>query len=306
MKLKPLNIPVNVGVSGHFKMVAVKPDGTERFLAEFDNLITDIGLNRLGTGNAATWLQVGSGNATPLVSNTALANRIAGTSTVGLNTWVNPAGSAPYFGTQRRRFDFAIGAAAGNLSEVGVGWATSGSLFSRALILDAFGDPTSITVLADEILQVTYDCRLYAPVGDTNFDLTIGGVVHACVLRAAGANQIYWHGYGVLDAAPQMYVTPYAGPIGTELQIPSGTQGSGKQAVADPYVNNSLQRTALLSYGLAEGNISGGIGAMLITHDTSGQYPFGAFQVSFNPKIQKDNTKLFTMNFVRTWSRYTP
>ncbi len=45
---------------------------------------------------------------------------------------------------------------------MGIGWNAnpSGALFSRALIVDAEGDPTTIAKLADEQLDVEYEFRV--------------------------------------------------------------------------------------------------------------------------------------------------
>ena len=148
--------------AGWFKIEATRPDGTRRVLADwFPNLILNGGLDRMGANpDYLSWCQVGSGSTAPVAAQTALVNRIAGTSTQQNNVSGAQA-SAPYYGWYRRTYRFAQGVAAGNLSEVGVGWATSGSLFSRALILDGGGSPTTITVLSDEVLDVTYELRRY-------------------------------------------------------------------------------------------------------------------------------------------------
>ena len=128
-------------------------------LAEFDNLITNNGMNRLGeTGDVFNFCFVGTGNTPPAFTDTALANKIA-TNSASISG--NPTATTvfPYTSTSTFNYPFALGEVVGNISEVGTGWRISESnygLASRALILDQNGLPTTITVLADEILQVQY------------------------------------------------------------------------------------------------------------------------------------------------------
>lgn len=72
----------SIGLTGHFKMTVGGGKRGRVVLAEFDNLILDAGLNRLGTGAIATHIQVGTGSSTPTVSQTALDAFVAQTSTV--------------------------------------------------------------------------------------------------------------------------------------------------------------------------------------------------------------------------------
>ncbi len=93
-------------------------------------------------GDYMSTCMVGSGNAAPAETDTALQARA---STSNINVQSNNSNVSPRYGWRRRTFRFAAGAAAGNLSEVGVGWTTT-AVFSRALILDGSGNPTTITV----------------------------------------------------------------------------------------------------------------------------------------------------------------
>ena len=114
----------------------------------------------------------GTGNSTPVVSQTILDNQ-TGVSSSGIETYGSTT-SSPYYGYKIFTFRFNQGIAAGNISEIGVGWSgtTPLQLFSRTLIKDINGDPTTITVLADETLDVIYELRLYAP----ETDLIVSGL----------------------------------------------------------------------------------------------------------------------------------
>ncbi|HIQ53190.1 MAG TPA: hypothetical protein EYH51_08015, partial [Pseudomonas pachastrellae] len=180
---------IHEDAEGWYKFEAVRPDGTKRVLADwFPNLITDAGLERMASNS--DWLgycQVGSGNNPPNVLDTALANRVGSSNTAQASASGAQA-EEPYFCWQRRTVRFAEGVAAGNLSEVGMGWTSSGNLFSRALILDSEGNPTTITVAADEILDVTYEFRFYPRLTDVTGSVTLTGNIagtYDYVMRAA-------------------------------------------------------------------------------------------------------------------------
>jgi len=297
--------PVIGSLAGRFKMEAIKLDGTRRLVADwFDNLILDQGLNRLGTGPVISYVHVGSGATAPVAANTAMQTFVAATNTQTTGAVDGTQPTPPYYGWRRWVFRFPAGAAAGNLSEVGVGWATGANLFSRALILDGVGVPTTKTVLSDEYLDVTYELRLYPPTVDQTFQLTIGGIVYDFTLRAANVTSNNWHvntlasTFGV-DNNGAFSMNPYPGPIGTITQLPSGSAAAGGSLILNAYSNNSLKRTGKFTFGLTAGNVPGGIGAFSLTS------PIGAFQVGVTPVIPKDATKVFTMDVEYTWARKT-
>src|SRR5690606_4774599 len=69
---------------------------------------------------------------------------------------------------------FGQGQAAGNLSEIGIQHtSTSGPLWSRALILDGQGNPTTITVLPDDFLTCYYTLRIMIPKEDAVFHIDV-------------------------------------------------------------------------------------------------------------------------------------
>ena len=285
--------------AGWFKLEAIRPDGTRRVLADwFPNLILNGGLDRMGANaDYLSWCQVGSGSTAPVATQTALVNRIAGTNTH--QSSVNGAqASAPYYGWHRRTYRFAQGVAAGNLSEVGVGWATSGSLFSRALILDGGGSPTTITVLSDEVLDVTYELRRYPGTVDLTGTVVLDGVTHNWVSRAAGVTDSQF--WGEIGAMALGLAVSYNGDIGavTALQ-PSGTS-STLSATPLEYSSGSYTRAYTVSAGLNDGNLSGGIRSILIRSNPEGA---GRYQIQFDPAIPKDNTKVLSLTIQHTWAR---
>lgn len=298
-------------VQGHYKLTIRGPRGA-RVAAEFPNLILNAGLDRMGNGVA--WLtncQVGSGSTAPDPAQTGLVSFIAAAAASPAPTNVDSyvPGPPPYHQLVRT-YRFPDGTAAGNLSEVGVGWATSGSLYSRALILDGSGNPTTITVLSDETLDVQYTLRIYPPTTDHETTLNIAGDNYTVVTRSCLVGTA-WRLSSLIAGA----LSPRAAGTGTHLAYGSGStlgaitsrpSGSGLQAsgVTTPsYTNGSYFREAVTSYGLST-NPSGGIkcvetvwGAQSVTGNAI------VSQTSFDPIIPKDNEKIFTFTTRLSWAR---
>lgn len=302
-----MNPNVEIELAGRYRMIVTRPDGTQRDSGWFDNLITEIGLNRIGSGGVGEFIAVGSGSAAPTFADTSLQALVATSTNVQRNESGAQAAS-PYYGWYRRTVRFAAGQAAGNLSEVGLGWSGSAEarpVFSRALIRDANGDPTTITVLGDEVLDVLYEMRLYPPMVDQEFNITVSGVVYACVMRASTVTSGSWSPWNLFDSGSQLpyNITAFQGPLGTILEGPSGQTGGTPTANPKPYANNSLKRGYSASWGLDTGNVPGGIGVFQLSPWSQGN--LGLWQVSVTPKIQKDNTKILSMDFDLSWTRKT-
>ena len=291
-------------LEGWYKLTAIRPDGTERPLTGwFQNLITDYGLNRMGAGTFIEYVMVGTGNTAPVVADTGLQSFVASTSFT-YSSAVGASSSAPYYGYTRRTWRFAAGAAAGNLAEVGVGHQnTNGGLFSRALILDLLDQPTVITVLSDEYLDVTYELRCYAPTVDSSYSADVGGVTYSCISRASSVTspdhwRPDWGQVGFRSVFGSIH-TVYAGTINGVTSTPSGVSGGGVLgATNQTYSNNSLYRDMTIDMGLDHANISGGIRSTVMNTT------LGSFQTQFSSSIPKDNTKVLALSYRVSWARH--
>ena len=282
---------------GYYKIEAVKPDGSRRLLADwFPNLILDSGLDRMGANaDYLNWCQVGSGSTAPASTQTTLVARVAGTSTKQSNVSAN-SGAAPFFARQTVTFRFAAGVATGVLAEVGVGWATTGSLYSRALILDALGNPTTITVLADESLDVTYELRIYVWTESTTGIIALKGITHDVLHKSAIAAQWLIAGGKASDTSPS--VTAFTGQVSEDITgSPSGTNISSATISAAAYTPGALARTLNITAGLTQWNNASGIGAIRIAAG------WGQWQIGFTPNIMKTASDILTLQVRHSWGR---
>lgn len=180
---------VNIGISGHFHLVLRKASGEVKQELEFDNLITDNGLRAIITGNFGTSnAHVGTGTATPTFSDVKLANPLAQTN-AGSNTGVTyRSRTEPPFWTQMSiKRTFAPGVGTGILTEIGMAPSADLNLVhTRTLIKDANGNPTSITKLADDFLDVTYTIRTAIPNADVPFSFQLNGETITGFIRPLG------------------------------------------------------------------------------------------------------------------------
>lgn len=153
-------------MTGRYKLVTKGATRGEIDHGWSDNAILDSGIARLlgVDGDVITHIQVGtSSTAVDPVNDKGLKNWLVGTGNTAVDSgksfgWNNSEG----FGWTRLTRQFGEGVAAGIIAEVGAGWAANGdTLFSRALITDGAGNPTTITVLSDEYLTVIYELRRF-------------------------------------------------------------------------------------------------------------------------------------------------
>lgn len=285
---------------GYYKIEAVKADGSRRILADwFPNLILNAGLDRMASsGDYLSACQVGSGSTAPIASQTSLAALVASTTTYQADTSAN-SGSSPFFARRTVTFRFAQGVATGVLAEVGVGWASSGSLYSRALILDALGTPTTITVLADESLDVTYELRMYAWAAETSGTISLKGVLHNTTLKSANAGE--WSLGGPFGSAlyTENRCFAYTGSPSVDISgSPSGTLITGNaSAVAASYTPGSYAITINITAGLTQWNNALGIGAI---RPLAG---WGRWQIGFSPNIMKTSSDILTLQVRHSWGR---
>jgi hypothetical protein len=299
-----------IGVKGRYRMRIRKPGQAPHIdTGWFDNLITDAGLNLMGTDSGfMTACQVGTDNTAPTNGDTALGARVDGHSWTDFSDSIQS--SSPWYGAGTVTYEFDPSASDVNLSEVGVGTATTGgTLFSRALIVDGGGSPTTISLLTGEILEVVYQLQLIPPTGDVVTTVTDPNTAtdHEVTLRACDVDVIRGtnSGWGVratsdgaVELGNEFSALAYTGAIGTIDAAPTGTQDGPGAVVTDAYVDASLERTGTITFGLSDANFAV---RSLKFHWRNG----GTWQAEFDPVITKDNTQTLAIGVSVTWDRTT-
>lgn len=302
----PTELP-RTRIAGFYKLEARKADGRMRPLTGwFPNLITNGGLDMLGIAtNFLGVCAVGSGNTAPSFTDTALQSLIASTSTTNFQV-PGAQSSSPYYGSLTTQYAFAIGAAAGNLSEVGVGTGAT-SLFSRALILDGGGSPTTITVLSSEALYVTYQFNQYVPLSDVTGTIVISGTSYGYTLRARNATNTSWAAQ--VSDSPGIYfpngsaAPVFNGTLGTITSSgPSGASAQASSVANNAYSAGSYTLSGTVTYGLTAGNVTGGVTAASFQFGTTSGSR-GLYQIGFGTAIPKDGSHVLTLSYSNSWAR---
>jgi len=276
-------------MSGHYKLEAFVPGNPKRVLAEFDNLITDFGLNYIA-GSYSEILKkcsIGTGNTLPAYSDTTLAAKKAET-TAYTDQFIS---STSDYLSYKKTFQFSVGAASGNLAEVGIG--TYENLFSRALIKDAQGNPTTIAVLPDEIQHVTWELRIAKPETVSGEVAIIGSGTHSYTLEVKEVSVIntYKNGYLVMGCR-----RPFFGAIA------SGYSEASVSVNNLNYVTNSFQKASKITANIHEANYPTGIGYVTFNlFEISGSYY--SVKAVFDPPIMKTNEQKLTLDVVVSWAR---
>lgn len=324
-----INLPT-FGMSGQFRLVVSKGPGERGVKHDtgfFNNLITDVGLNRIGTSTytgplvsatALTTFQntcgrfvVGAGSATPQITDTALQSPVAfASANVSLVSESSSYSRGWYELTVTH--EFGQGQAAGNLSEIGIQrTSASGPLWSRALILDGEGNPTTITVLEDEYLTCYYTLRIMIPQEDAVFNIDVDygddGIVPTVVtarpLRANDSD--ITRGWGFSCAKIGGSATGWSGLkfYSEGLASPTSNSPLGSSVTSSvygwqeiPYIDGSFVRYLTRTATLGELNSNNLSTAELFAL-------MGAWQINFNPPLQKNNTQTMQLTFGYSWAR---
>ncbi len=296
---------LNAGVSGRYKLVTRKVHDLDNAVGEleFDNLITDIGLERWATNKIGAKCFIGSGNAPPTVNDTALGAQLAAsTTTQNLQNW--KAYSAAERWTEATIcYRFQPGVTLNSIAEVGVGW--DGGLWSRALVRDVNGNPTTIQLLSDEVLDVYYTLRIQFP-ADVTGSIVLDGVTYDWVLRPADlATWPESYGYYFYYAfATGGVAKASTGSITQPNTAPDWAESSSTTTVA-AYVPGSRKRTMTFLFDLNDANVNI---KSIIVQLGSGYPPTMSWQLGFYQNgqsvgVPKVSSKRLTLTFDFAWGR---
>lgn len=321
-----MTLSLQARVSGRLRVQLLTAEGEVRVDSGwFNNLITNQGLDWFGafaytTFNSSGYATlpgmctVGTGNTAPAFTDTALV------SPLGIsNTWLSPGNYTTSYVTGPPDYisavgthTFTLGSIVGNIAEIGLGvqattGATTLSLFSRALIVDGGGSPTTIAVTSADQLVVTYELRMYLDLTDTSYSVTISGTGYSGVVRRSNSTTMNATVVVPIDKPNPGgvgYVSPiivfYNGTIGAVTSVPSGTASSNYNNAPQPsYTSGTYTKSYTFSFATGDANLSGGISAFVFKIGT-----FGQWQFSVSPAISKDATKTMTLQIAVSWARY--
>lgn len=313
-----INITGRVQLRGFYRLVVTDQEGKiTKDSGLMPNLVTDQGLDFFGTctpeatssRNAAfaNSCAVGTGNTAPTNSDTVLVNQLAmlNASDGGVMSGNTYTAGPPAYYQGQRSWQFAAGTATGNIAEIGVGPYYSGisslPLFSRALVVDSGGSPTVIPVLSTEALTVTYIFQLYTDLTDHAYTMSLSGTSYSGIWRLANCttppSQLGVGSQMGSFTNPILYV--FNGTIGSTSSSPGGSSSYVGITKITTYTPGSYFRGYTGSYTINQGNLSGGITAILWNLGIVPNY-----QMSVSPAIPKTASYNMTLNANISWSRY--
>lgn len=278
----------------------------------FHNLVLDSGLDRMGSGAWITGVAVGSSNEVPSPAQTSLGNVVAWSGTVQTSSSLTlQTTTAPYYWSWKITYRFAQGAAAGNLSEIGVGWGQN-NMWNRTLIKDLNGDPTTITVLVDEILDVSVEVRIYPPMADSVGVVELLDEADNPVQEITTTVRSYMGGADPFKPVIQpAEAVSFWGGVNMRAMLASGDMGAGMFTQPASIINGNLQNIVTRPYVSGSNKIVGyqhsGINENNGTHRSllmSSRLCF--FKFEYDPPIVKNNTQTMRHNFELSWGRYVP
>lgn len=302
-----MNVQINNSVGARFKLVARKAS-TEEITREtewFKNIVLDTGLSRMSAGTWIDRVRVGSGNSTPVASQTQLDNTIASTTTLlgGSESVSKQTTTSPYYVASKRTYRFAEGVATGNISEVGCGWGTGLDLWNRALVKDLSGNPTTITVLSDEFLDVIVEVRYYPTQSFSgNFNLLdkTGAIVSNHTFTGlpqfSENNTVFF----IKVSGGNTYL--YSGIMNNINTSPSSTLGNVLTSSTYP---SPKTLTCTSSFPLTTAN--GSIKTILQIFNTitnQGGSSGSAYKFEIDPPIVKTDQMVLSFTFSISWNRY--
>ena len=322
-----INVPLDMAGRYQLEIGKLDADGNEvpgsRRVAVpwFDNLITDGGLDQLGnvayTTDLIDYCRIGTGNTTPANTDTGLVAQVGATNTAGigaLGSGLSVDGTYIYRSVSKR---FLPGAVSGvNLAELAMASATTGQVFSRSLIKDTGGTPTTITLAADEYLDVIYELRLYLPANDQTASATIDGAANTVTIRYATKVQQLNNWAAALgypfDHRGTGGTAPYTLYDGVE-SLPESASGwyatsahaDGATVTIGSYTTGTHSKSLTLAFGPTVANFPTGIGCVLLGTSDGSNKPasLGPWAFGFSPKLNKTSTRKATVTVSFTWGR---
>ena len=319
----------NMGMTGEFRVVVKRADGSTKIDTGYQkNLILNQGLDFFGGGNGIDMMAycvIGSGNSQPSYTQNKLDTAVLGVSGTEYSTKddYNASTDGGLYKTNKvKKYSFSELSNV-NISELGLASTynntTTYFLCTRALIKDNQGNPTTITVLSGEILEIYYKLWIVYDVTDKTGTLSLldgvgGSTAYNYIARLAGVGGTNIGGsakYGngtvglALSAgAGNNSHAVYNGEIGAITGSPSGTSSeliSSSSVSTAAYILGSYKLQLTWSLSISEANFAIR-SALFYTKMAFWQIRFGS--VANDSPIVKTDTQTLTIPIEISWGRY--
>lgn len=314
----------NMGMSGEFRCVVKRADGSTKIDTGYQkNLILNQGLDFFGGGHDRNMMDscvIGSGNSQPSYTQNKLDTAVAGVSGATFSTKYDYDASRDgnlYKTNKVCKYSFT-GLNNVNISELGLASTYSNTsayyLCTRALIKDSQGNPTTITVLSGEILEIYYKLWAVYDITDKTGQMSVldgvgGSVTYNYKTRLAnvGLTDAFAKNIGFAMETRLMYwELRTSEPVDiTSAPYTSDYPNSDYPPVASSYTNSSYKRTYTYIAPVSlhnQGNRTLFLASGLTYHYMLWQIRFGS--VANDSPITKTNTQTLSLPIEFSWSRY--
>ena len=312
---------MQVGLYGEVKVIVKRADDTVRLdTGFFPNVITNLGLDAIGNNrDLFSFCAVGGGNSTPLNTNTKLDNFLAVGSQISSDSKFDydPVRDTEFYKCSRTVGYRFTGLDNKNISEVGLVddyRPELHSAFTRTLIKNSNGDPTVITVLSGEILELHY--RLWQVFDLKDKDQVVTAMIDGVEvpvnvkIRLAGVGSAnvsgYWGYHNVVGKGVAYAGGSYArfgtGEIGKITGLISGETSEFYSGMSwEAYQPSTYKRKFYVNTSITEA-----------VHPIRSFLFFtglGAYQVRFGTvagdlPIDKTKQDILQLGFEVSWGRY--
>ena len=318
----------NMGIAGEFRCVVKRADGSTKIDTGYQkNLILNQGLDFFGGGNGYNMMNycvIGSGNSQPNYTQNKLDATIigvTGTSWSYKNDY-NAATDGDLYKVNRvNKYSFS-GLNNINVSELGLAStysnATTYFLCTRALIKDSQGNPTTITVLNGEVLEIYYKLWMVSDVTDITGSLNvldgIGGITaynYKQRLASVGWNNSFASSIGsTIDILSSDYnngkssLFLYTDDLQNHLGQPSSANSLSSSNITtqkSSYVSGSYKIRLTINIPISSGN---GALRRILFATSMGTFQIRFGRVSDDAPITKTNTQTLTVPVEVSWGRY--
>lgn len=317
---------MNTGIAGEIRCIVKSKDGAVLTDTGYQkNMILNTGLDFFG-GNHGTdmfaYCLVGGSSTAPKETDKTLGSFVAAHSSIeGQDQGEEPylSGDSEYKVWYQKTYRFTD---LTNVSVTEVGLASSFEsaskyyLCTKALIKNTEGNPITITLKADEVLEISYRVWQVFGIADSVFNIKLTDDVGGskdykakCRLAGVGSEDAeYPSKVGrVLEADTSVASASYndfysyAGDYGSVTGLPTISMGSAASVTLSDYVEGSFTRDMSIFFGLDDARFP--VRSILVP--TS----MGTFQVQYgatqdDKPIPKSKNDTLTVPIRFTWSRY--
>lgn len=307
-----MNIQTGGKVSGVYGIKVLRNAGTDKEhledFGESPNMLLDGFFERFSSGNLDSYrwyMFVGTGTTPVDATQTQLVSQVGNNDQMVPRTNDNVKVGNDYIASTRAVAEWDIGDIVGNISEVGVrlGARMGSTVDSRALIVDSQGNPTTITVTAEDKLVINYTLKYIIPAQQHVSVVDFAGVQTTCTLETLNAlNKNVWSFDSVLakfftilnhSGTQELVNNPELGPTSSSFN---------QSSISITYSEPSTGARRLSFFADTE-DCNEPLGLKYLTTTGVNSYGYMAIGMHFDPPIPKDTTKTLTLNLDFTLTR---